>query len=335
MDYCRDCKGAKVRTHAHLGAAWVPDPENPQKSAPVAEVLYFEHIMIDAITSFFQNIPSWQRTGILASGLLFFWILEGAVPILKREYNRTRHLGVNLFFTFTTLMVNFWFAVVIIMASDWSVRSGFGILQFTQLPVIAQILIGLLLMDLIGAYFVHWVEHKVYWMWRFHVVHHTDMHVDTSTALRHHPGESVIRAVFTTLAVLVVGAPVWLVMLYQSLSAFASQFNHANLKLPAWVEKYVSYVIVTPGMHHVHHHHTQPYTDTNYGNIFSIWDRLFGTYAKLQPHEIVYGLDVYTKRDGDIRDLLTVPVDGKSYTRRERSSKRSAFSTRRFTPRSN
>ncbi len=142
------------------------------------------------------------------------------------------------------------------------------------------------------------------------------MHVDTSTALRHHPGESVFRAVFTTIAVLVVGAPIWLVMLYQSLSAFASQFNHANLRLPVWLDNALSYVIVTPRMHRVHHHHTQPYTDTNYGNIFSIWDRLFGTFAKRKPEDIVFGVDVYHKRDGNLGDLLKVPIDGENYTRK-------------------
>ena len=128
--------------------------------------------------------------------------------------------------------------------------------------------------------------------------------------------------VFTTLAVLLAGAPIWLVMLYQSLSAFASQFNHANLRLPSWIERSVSWIIVTPGMHRVHHHLTQPYTDTNYGNIFSIWDRIFGTFAKLKASEIVYGLDVYHKRDENIGDLLKVPVDGESYTRASQTSKR-------------
>ena len=272
--------------------------------------------MIGSIITFFEDIPSWQRTAILAGGLLLFWILEGAVPILRMKYNRTRHLGVNVFFTVTTLIVNLLFAAVIVLASDWSVKSGFGLLQMIAMPVALQILIGLLLLDLIGAYLIHWIEHKVYWMWRFHVVHHTDMHVDATTALRHHPGESVFRAVFTTLAVLVAGAPIWLVMLYQSLSAFSSQFNHANLRLPAWVERYLSFVIVTPGMHRVHHHLHQPFTDTNYGNIFSIWDRVFGTFAKLKAKDIVFGLDVYHKRDGNLGDLLKVPVDGESYKRR-------------------
>lgn len=296
--------------------------------------------MIDQIISFFNDIPSWQRTLILAGGLTFFWVLEGVLPILRMparpedlpeqrskaghsdgggEYQRTKHLGINLFFTLTTLIVNFVFATLIVLTSDWAVSSGFGIVQMISMPVIVQIVVGLLILDLVGAYLIHWIEHKVYWMWRFHIIHHSDLHVDTSTALRHHPGESVFRAVFTTLAVLIAGAPIWLVMLYQSLSALASQFNHANLHLPGWIEKWARWIIVTPGMHRVHHHHTQPYTDTNYGNIFSIWDRLFRTYSELNPNEIVFGLDVYRKSDSHLGDLLKVPVDGESYKREDRS----------------
>jgi len=271
--------------------------------------------MTQAMIDFFQDIPSWQRTMILAGGLVLFWILEGIMPIVRMAYNKPRHLGVNVFFTVTTLVVNVSFAAVIVMASDWTVRSGFGVLQMLHMHIVLRIVIGLLLLDLIGAYLIHWIEHKVYWMWKFHVLHHTDTHVDTTTALRHHPGESVFRATFTIIAVLAAGAPIWLVMLYQSLSAFASQFNHANLRLSGWVERYLSWLIVTPGMHRVHHHHTRPYTDSNYGNIFSIWDRLFGTFTKLDARDIVYGLDVYHKRDENIGDLLKVPVDGENYTR--------------------
>ena len=121
-----------------------------------------------------------------------------------------------------------------------------------------------MLLDLIGAWLIHLVEHKVKWMWKFHVVHHSDRFVDTTTANRHHPVESMFRAVFTLLAVLVAGTPIWLVMLYQSLSVVLSQFNHANITLPAWLDKSISWLIVSPNMHKVHHHYLQPLTDTNY-----------------------------------------------------------------------
>jgi sterol desaturase/sphingolipid hydroxylase (fatty acid hydroxylase superfamily) len=168
-----------------------------------------------------------------------------------------------------------------------------------------------LVLDLIGAWFIHWTEHKVRWMWRFHLVHHTDTHVDTTTANRHHPGESVFRFVFTTMAVFIAGAPMWMVMMYQALSVAVSQINHANIQLPAKVDRLLSWVLVTPNMHHVHHHYVLPYTDSNYGNIFSVWDRLFGTFMTLEPNKLTYGVDTHMKPEENevLSSLLKIPFD--------------------------
>ena len=175
--------------------------------------------------------------------------------------------------------------------------------------MILYTLIGLMLLDLIGAYFVHWVQHRVKWMWRFHLVHHTDTYVDTTSANRHHPGESVIRFVFTMLAVVIVGAPMWMVFLYQSLSVVFSQFNHANIPLPKKVDQILSWFIISPDMHKVHHHYMLPYTDTNYGNIFSFWDRLFGTFSTLDRSKIIYGVDTHmnVNEHSRIKNLLLIP----------------------------
>jgi sterol desaturase/sphingolipid hydroxylase (fatty acid hydroxylase superfamily) len=168
----------------------------------------------------------------------------------------------------------------------------------------------LLLLDLVGAYFIHFIEHKIKWMWKFHMVHHADTHVDTTTANRHHPGESVFRAVFTTIGVIICGAPMWLVMLYQSLSAVLSQFNHANMRLPLWLDNAISWVIISPNMHKVHHHYMQPQTDSNYGNIFSIWDRLFGTYNYTPVESLRYGLDVLDdSTDEALNYQMKIPFD--------------------------
>ena len=134
-----------------------------------------------------------------------------------------------------------------------------------------------------------------------HLVHHSDHHVDTTTANRHHPLESLFRFSFTLLAVFILGAPIGVVMIYQSLSVVLSQFNHANINLPTKLDRWLSYVLVTPHMHKVHHHHVLPYTDSNYGNIFAIWDRLLGTYKNLDAERIVYGVDVFPKEDKNSR----------------------------------
>ena len=147
------------------------------------------------------------------------------------------------------------------------------------------------------------------------MVHHADTHVDTTTANRHHPGESVFRAVFAMIAVLVCGAPMWLLMMYQSLSVVLSQFNHANMRLPLWLDSAIGWVIVSPDMHKVHHHLARPQTDSNYGNIFSIWDRIFGTYNYTPIDSIVYGLDVLdNSQDENLAFQLKIPFDSKVKT---------------------
>ena len=93
------------------------------------------------------------------------------------------------------------------------------------------------------------------------------------------------------------------------LSLVATQFSHANIKLPRKVDTVLSYVLVSPDMHKVHHHYMLPYTDSNYGNIFSIWDRLFGTFMKLDRETIVYGVDTFPNEEenSNIKDLLKQP----------------------------
>lgn len=266
--------------------------------------------MIQFIVDYFSAVPSLHRALILAGGISFFWILEGAVPLFRFGYNKWRHASVNLFFTFTTIIINFTLALLMVKSSDWAISNHFGLLQIIKLPLWVTLILGLLLLDLIGAYLIHFIEHKIKWMWKFHMIHHADTHVDTTTANRHHPGESFFRAVFTIIGVVICGAPMWLVMLYQSLSAVFSQFNHANLRLPFSVDNAISLVFVSPNMHKVHHHFEQPQTDTNYGNIFSIWDRVFGTFNYTPIDQIRYGLDVLdNSRDENLNYQLKIPFD--------------------------
>jgi sterol desaturase/sphingolipid hydroxylase (fatty acid hydroxylase superfamily) len=262
------------------------------------------------ITEYFAQIPSLHRSAILVGGIMFFWLLEGAWPLFQFQYNKWRHAGVNIFFTITTILVNFPLAFLLLLCSDFCVNNQLGILQWIPtLPFWLYTVIGLMILDFIGAWLAHWTQHKTKWLWQFHIVHHSDHEVDTTTANRHHPGESLVRFIFTMAAILIAGAPMWLIFLYQSLSVILSQFNHANIVLPSWLHKSLSLIIVTPNMHHIHHHYVQPYTDSNYGNIFSIWDRLFGTYKSLPQSDIIYGIDTHpdAKENNSISSLLKVP----------------------------
>ncbi len=267
---------------------------------------------MEQIVNYFSHIPSLHRAIIIIGGITLFWIIEGIIPLASLRYAKWKHAGLNLFFTFTTIVINFMFAGAILLASDWANNHNFGLLQMVEMPLWLFTIVGLLVLDLVGAYFIHWLEHRVKVMWRFHLVHHTDTYVDTTTANRHHPGESVFRAVFTTLGVLLLGAPMWLVMLYQAASAFLSQFNHANIRLPKRLDAAISWILVSPDMHKVHHHNVLPYTDSNFGNIFSVWDRLFGTFMSLDADKIVYGIDTHmaAEENNAMGNLLKIPFQG-------------------------
>lgn len=263
-----------------------------------------------ALINHFEHISSLERSVILFGGLAFFFLLESGIPMFRFKKGRAAHAGINLFFTFTTILINFVFAFLILKISDYMVLHQYGLLYLVSMPVWVFMVVGLLGLDLIGAYLPHFLEHKIKFLWRFHLVHHSDPLVDTTTANRHHPGESVIRVVFTMIGVATLGAPMWLLMLYQSLSVVLSQFNHANIRLPKWLDKALSFVIISPDMHKVHHHYKLPYTDTNYGNIFSFWDRIFFTFAEVKdPKTLVYGLDTYPtrKEHSTLGGLLALP----------------------------
>lgn len=265
---------------------------------------------MDPIIAYFSTISSLHRGLILAGGIAFFWLIESVSPLFSFDYKKWNHAGINIFFTVTTILVNFAMAFILLMTAAWATENHFGILQWLPgITIWIYTVIGLLLLDLIGAYLAHWAQHKTKIMWRFHLIHHTDTWIDTTTANRHHPGESVIRFVFTTLGVLIIGTPMWMVFLYQSMSVVFSQFNHANISLPKKLDRLLSYFIVSPDMHKVHHHYVLPYTDSNYGNIFSIWDRIFGTFSVLDRDKIVYGVDTHMKPEAhnNLGNLLKIP----------------------------
>ena len=262
------------------------------------------------VLTYFDTIQTPVRTLLLVSGILFFLILESVVHLFRFDYKKGKHAAVNITFTLITLVVNLIGAGLIVAAVNYNETHGTGILQMVQLPLWLYIITGLILLDFIGAWIIHWLEHKVRWMWRFHIIHHTDTYVDVTSGLRHHPGENILRLLFTSLAVFIVGPSFGLVMLYQTISAFFAHLTHANIKMPLVVDYVLSFIFVTPHFHKVHHHYVLPYTDTNYGNIFSFWDHLFGTavYEK-DLDSLVYGIDTHfkTEEHSSLKNLLLIP----------------------------
>ena len=268
--------------------------------------------MWNELISYFNTLESRpvERMAILVGGLLFFWIIEGAIPLFPLRYKKRKlnHALVNFGFTVIHLIIHTFLAVLIVLLSDWCRTQQFGIVYWTGASVGVIILISVLALDF-SSWLVHYVMHKSRLLWRFHLIHHSDTNVDVTTGLRHHPGDSLLRGLFFLLLIFFSGAPMYGVMIYQTLVVFATAFTHANISLPEKLDRALSYVLISPNMHKVHHHWKQPYTDSNYGAVFSVWDRLLGTYSHLDTKEIRYGLDRYypEEKDEDFVALMKKP----------------------------
>jgi len=265
---------------------------------------------MEAIAEFFNDVPTVFRAGIIIGGIFLFWVLEGVFPLFEFRYRKVQHALKNFVLTGFFVLIGLGFAGILLWSSNYVTENNFGVLQWISMPLWLQAVVGVMLLDFFGAYLIHWIEHKVRFLWKFHLVHHTDTTVDVTTGLRHHPGEAVFRMVFTILGVIVVGAPIWIVFLYQSISALFAHLTHANIQMPKKIDRTLSYVFITPLMHKVHHHYTQPLTDTNYGNIFAVWDRLFGTFAEVEDiKDLTYGIDTHMDPEENDRlgNLLKIP----------------------------
>ncbi|NOT94570.1 sterol desaturase family protein [Ferruginibacter sp.] len=269
--------------------------------------------MLADIITYFSTLEQrpLERMAFIIGSMLILWIVEGAIPLLTLKYKKTKlkHAAVNLTFTLIHLIIHTGFGFLIVKLSDWAAVNKFGLVYWINASTILTIIIAALALDLFGGWLSHMIEHKVPLFWRMHIIHHADNNIDVTSGLRHHPLESIWRGVFFLIAIIISGAPIYAVMIYQTILTIFVAFTHANISLPAWFDKGLSYVLVSPNMHKVHHHWKQPYTDSNYGAVFSIWDRLFNTYLELDKSKLRYGLDRYysNDKDEDLASLMKKP----------------------------
>ena len=177
--------------------------------------------MFDNLISYFSTLDQRpiERLSFLVGGLLFFWIIEGSIPLIQTQYkkNKLKHAVVNFGFTLIHLIIHTFLALVIIKISDWCIANQFGLVALSKAGTLASIIITFFVLDFFVGWLVHFTEHKIPVLWRFHVIHHADNNVDVTTGLRHHPFESVLRGVFFLMGVMVSGAPMYAVMIFQTL----------------------------------------------------------------------------------------------------------------------
>ena len=257
-----------------------------------------------------KALPDWSVLAWLAICLLVSLLLEAMFPLKRFVNQKLKHDAFNVgLFVMNLIIVSPLVAGLGIVAL-WVEANQIGLLYQINLSVWAELLLAILVLDLIAQYAVHYVLHHVNWMWRLHVVHHADTNVDASTGTRHHPGDLAFRLVAASTAIILFGIPAAFYLVYRFLSGFFSYFTHANIHLPPELDRLLSYIIVTPNMHKLHHHYQAPWTDSNFGNLFSFWDRLFGTFDSADAADIHYGLDILDgNRDLDVLYQLQAPFD--------------------------
>lgn len=265
---------------------------------------------MESFLHFFEIMPVWQKLLWVVVVMGFFWLMEGYYAFAKANYNKTNHAKTNLGLLAFVMLINVIFGLLTAGVFAFLQEHQWGLLFMIDLAVWIELLIAVLVLDLIAQYGVHYFLHKIPWMWRLHTVHHSDTNVDVTTGTRHHPIDFVIRESFALIAVILTGMPIAFYLFYRIVTVLFTYWTHANIKLPARIDKALSYIIVTPVMHKFHHHYKMPWTDTNYGNMFSIWDRLFGTFLYENPNDIVYGLDITDgEQDCNLKYQLNLPFD--------------------------
>ncbi len=218
------------------------------------------------------------RLAVFLGILIAMAALELAVPRRRIEIPRlirwTNNLGVVVI---NTIVVRLTFPVVAVGLALMAQRNGWGLFNIVQLPGWVAILASVVILDFV-IYLQHVVFHFVPALWRLHRMHHADQAIDVTTGLRFHPLEIVLSMGIKLAAVLALGPPAVAVLIFEVILNGTAMFNHSNIRLPAWLDRFLRLFLVTPDMHRVHHSVDRRETDSNFGFNLTWWDRLLGTY---------------------------------------------------------
>ena len=237
-------------------------------------------------------LPSAQvRLLVLIISTTVLWSFESLLPLYRYDKHRLRRALPNIAFTVLIVLINLSLSFATAGIANFVVNKGIGLFFLFDIPSWLAALIAVMALDFF-TYVAHLLMHKTWLGWQFHRVHHSDKEVNVTTAFRQHPGETVWRILLQLLAVATFGIPLSVVVIYLVISTLNAQLEHTNIKLFAPLDRMLRLLIVTPNMHKVHHSREQMETDSNYSNIFSIWDRIFSTYtATVDFSRLRYGLD--------------------------------------------
>lgn len=246
---------------------------------------------------------------ILTSLFLIFFVLERFVPLRMTRRALARRLLVNL--CISALAVGAAAALVqptVTAALQYVSERRFGLIYLVDLPAPVQLVIGFVLMDLM-FYYWHRANHRIPFLWRFHIVHHIDPDLDVSTSFRFHFGEVALSAGFRIFQITLIGVSPLTFSIYELVFQANTLFQHSNVRLPVRVERLLNRILVTPRMHGIHHSEVWRENNSNYSVVFSWWDRLHRTLRLNVPQSrIVIGIPGYAAAaDSRLGKALLLP----------------------------
>jgi sterol desaturase/sphingolipid hydroxylase (fatty acid hydroxylase superfamily) len=248
------------------------------------------------------------RLAALLAACALLSSVELLIPLFRYHPGRLRRAVPNIMLAAGVVLTNLALASVTASMSELVTRLGIGFFAGMGLRPWILLLLGIAGLDL-SAYVAHLLLHKLPLGWRFHRVHHSELEVDVTTAFRQHPGETLWRLLWQCIGTVVFGLPFWVLPVYLSLSSLNALLEHANLRMHERVDRFLQLLIVTPNMHKIHHSRDVAETDSNYSNIFSIWDRLFRTYTRRAEYRTLsYGLDGFDSQQKQrLKELIIEP----------------------------
>ena len=236
-----------------------------------------------------QSVLNIDSNYIIIGLLVILYTMEQILNRPFRFNKRPQHLLNNILFQIAFFIANYFFAIFQVFCIGWLNDHHIGLLHLVQLPVWVKLIIGVALFDM-TSYWFHRLAHKAPLLWRLHRVHHSDTTMDSSTFFRGHPLEVLVFGNASIVAVAIFGMDMLSFGLYLFIFIPFAFLEHTNLLFPKWIDKTVGWIFVTPNFHKVHHEQDQYYTDSNFSDIFIIWDRLFGTFKYKPVTEMKYGL---------------------------------------------
>ncbi len=255
------------------------------------------------------------RVGIFISVLVIMASLELFLPKRQLVASKSKRWFTNISMTvISNILVRLMGAValpiVALGAALYSEQSSFGLFYLLELPFWLTCLLSIVILDF-AIYFQHVLSHHIPVLWRLHRVHHADRDIDVTTATRFHPIEIMLSMLYKAGLIILLGAPVLAVFIFEIILSSLAMFNHANVALSPRLDRLLRLLIVTPDMHRVHHSVHVSETNSNYGFNLAIWDYLCGTYTS-QPrdgHEkMTIGLNEYqTSKPTGLMWSLSLP----------------------------